>query len=66
LLERFALSDDGLALEIQMTVTDPVYLSEPVTIDYFMAKVADRQLIGADCTLENARLYLEAGFGSDK
>jgi hypothetical protein len=44
-----------------MTVTDPVYLAEPVTIDYFMAKLADRELVDIECTLENARLYLEAG-----
>jgi len=61
LVERFSISDDGLALEITMTVTDPVYLSEPVTIDYFMAKIADRDFVNVDCTLENARLYLEAG-----
>ncbi len=66
LLERIAISDDGLALEIQMTVTDPVYLSEPVNIDYFMAKIADRELIDVDCTLENARLYLEAGMSGGK
>jgi hypothetical protein len=61
LLERYSLSDDGLALEIQMILTDPVYLSEPVNIDYFMSKIADRQLLDVECTLENARLYLEAG-----
>jgi len=66
LLERLSLSDDGLALQIQMTVTDPVYLTEPVTIDYFMAKIADRQLVDADCTLENARLYLEAGLDPNR
>ncbi|MBT6210044.1 MAG: hypothetical protein HOI35_08510 [Woeseia sp.] len=61
LMERVALSDDGLALEFQMIVTDPVYLSEPVTIDYYMAKIADRQLVEVPCSLENARLFLEAG-----
>ena len=64
LLERYSLSDDGLALEIQMTVTDPVYLAEPVTIDHFLAKLEDRQLVDVDCTLENARLFLEAGLDS--
>lgn len=66
LVERIAISDDGLALEFQMTVTDPVYLSEPVMIDYYMAKIADRKLINVGCTLENARLYLEAGLGVGK
>lgn len=64
LVERFSLLDDGLSLEIQMVVTDPVFLSEPVTIDYYMSKLADRQLVDVECTLENARLYLEAGLGS--
>ena len=61
LVERYALSDDGLALEIQMVVTDPVYLSEPVTIDYYMSKIPDRKLVDVQCSLENARLFLEAG-----
>jgi len=61
LVERVSISDDGLALEFQMTLTDPEYLTEPVTIDYYMAKIADRELIDVGCTLENARLYLEAG-----
>ena len=61
LVERYALSNDGLALEIQMVVTDPVYLSEPVTIDYYMSKIPDRKLVDVQCSLENARLFLEAG-----
>ena len=61
LVERFTLVDDGRALNIQMTVTDPVYLSAPVTIDYYMSKIPDRDLVDIPCTLENARLYLEAG-----
>lgn len=66
LIERFSLSEDGFALQIQMVVTDPVYLSEPVAIDYYMSKLADRQLVNIDCTLENARLYLEAGLTTDR
>ena len=66
LVERYSLSDDGLALEIQMTVTDPVFLSEPVTIDYYMAKIPDRQLVDVPCSLENARLFLEAGLDLDR
>ena len=66
LVEHFSLSDDGLALEIQMVITDPVYLSESVTVDYYMAKIPDRQLLEAHCSLENARLFLEAGLDSDR
>ncbi len=64
LVERVSLSDNGLALEIQMIVTDPVYLAEPVTVDYYMAKIPNRQLLEMPCTLENARLFLEAGLES--
>lgn len=64
LLERYSLSNNGLSLDIQMIVTDPVYLSEPVTIDYHMAKIPDRRLIEVPCSLENARLFLEAGLES--
>lgn len=62
LLERFSLIEGGLTLRIQMTLTDPVYFTEPVEIDYYMRKVADRELMPANCTLESARLFVEAGF----
>ena len=62
LLERFSLIEGGLTLRIQMTLTDPAYLTEPVEIDYYMRKIADRELLPANCTLESARLFVEAGF----
>ena len=36
--KNFARKMRVLALKIQMTITDPKYLSEPTTIDYYMAK----------------------------
>jgi hypothetical protein len=61
LLERISLSNGGLSLDIEMVLTDPVYLSESVTIDYHMSKMQSRELIKMECSLENARLFLEAG-----
>jgi hypothetical protein len=61
LLERFSLSDDGLFLIAEITITDPVYLSEPVTFIHRWKKLADRDVIQAPCTLESAKLYLEGG-----
>ena len=61
LLERFSLIDDGLALRIRMTITDPVYLTEPVTVDYYMSKLGDRELVDVPCSIENATLFLNAG-----
>ena len=61
LVERFTLLEDGKSLDIMMVVTDPVYLTEPVIIDYHMKKMPDRQLIQTPCTLESARFFLDAG-----
>ena len=62
LLERFTLADGGVHLLARITVTDPVYLSEPVTFIHRWKKLADRPVIQVPCTLEAARLYLEAGY----
>lgn len=62
LLERFTLIEGGMTLRVQMTLTDPVYFTEPVEIDYYMRKVADRELVPASCSLESARFFIEAGF----
>ena len=58
LVERLTLSDDGLAITIEMIVTDPVYLTEPVTIMHKVRKLADRELVQAACTVESAKMYL--------
>ena len=49
-------------LRTQMTLAEPVYFAEAVEMDYFMRKVADRELLSADRTLKGARLFVEAGF----
>lgn len=67
LVERYRLSDDGMFLHAEITVTDPVYLAEPMTFSHRWRKLADREVIQAPCTLEASRLYLEAGYSdSDK
>ena len=62
LVEKFTMSDDGLYLHAEITITDPVYLSEPVTFTHRWEKLADRPVIQAPCTMEAARLYLEARY----
>jgi uncharacterized protein DUF6152 len=62
LLERFSLANGGLFLLAEITVTDPVYLAEPVTFSHRWRKLSDRPIIQAPCTMEAARLYLEAGY----
>ena len=58
LLERYSLSDDGMILKIFMTVTDPVYLTEPMDIDYSMDKQIDRELVRAPCSKEGAAMFI--------
>ncbi len=61
LVERFTLSDDGLFLMAKITVTDPVYFTEPVVFNHRWRKLADREVIQAPCTMESALLYLKGG-----
>ena len=35
---------------------------EPVTFEHEWYKLADREVIQAPCTMEAARLYIEAGY----
>ena len=62
LLERFWLSEDGMRLNTEMTITNPVYLAEPVTMTHQWGKVADRDIAHAECSLENASLYITGGY----
>ena len=62
LIEKFKLSGDGLYLRAEITITDPVYLDEPITFSHRWEKLADRAVIQAPCTMEAAQLYLDAGY----
>ncbi len=62
LLERFSLTNGGLTLVAEITVTDPIYLTRPKTFLHHWRKLSDRDTIQAPCTMEAARLYLEGGF----
>jgi hypothetical protein len=66
IVERYSLSNGGLSLDIEFTVTDPVYLSESVTFNYHLSKLPDRELIDVACTSTSARLFLEGGFVDDR
>lgn len=66
LVERFRLADDGLYLYATITVTDPVFLAEPVTFEHEWYKLATRPVIQAPCTMEAARLYIDAGYGKEE
>ena len=57
--ERFKLTGDGYGMTVSYTVEDPVFLSEPVTIEGMYRKVADHELVNEPCDLETTRRHLE-------
>ena len=61
LVEKFTMSDDGLFLMAEITITDPVYLAELITFNHRWRKLGDRDVIQAPCTMESAMLYLQGG-----
>ena len=63
LVERYWLSDGGMRLNVEFTVTDPIALTEPYTYTHQWKRVPDRDLAKAECSLENAWLYKTADYG---
>lgn len=61
LIERFTLTDDGLGILLTITLSDSVYLSQPVTFTHKWIKMPDRELVQTPCTEESAQLWIEAG-----
>ena len=55
IIERYALNNGGMGMGITMTLEDPVYLTEPVTINGTYRKVPDFDLEPFECDLEAAR-----------
>jgi hypothetical protein len=62
LRERYYLSNNGMQLNVEFTITDPVHLTEPTTVTHQWKKVADAELIKAPCSMEQAKFYITAGY----
>jgi len=59
-IERYTLADEGRILKLHMTVTDPVYLAQPLERDYSWVHVPDYEITEyVDCNLEAAGKHLE-------
>ena len=56
--ERYTLDEDGLGMAISLTFMDPVYLTEPVTVQGTYRKVVDTPFEPYECDLEAARRSL--------
>lgn len=60
--EKYWLSEEGMRLNVEVTVEDPVWLTEPYEFVHQWRKQPDSPVIRAECTLEAANLYLTAGY----
>lgn len=60
LVERYRLIEDGYAMEISYTVTDPVYLADPYTRTHIKDLVPDYQITAYEqCDPEAAGMHLK-------
>ena len=56
--ERFSVSDDGLTLNYEYTLFDPVYMREPHEARIEIARVADDSpMVPYDCNVEAAKMF---------
>jgi hypothetical protein len=60
-VERYTLGDDGRSLTLQFTMTDPEYLTEPVTQEQRYDLNPGYELQEYLCDPETARRHLTAG-----
>lgn len=65
LVERYWLSDDGMMLHLQFTVTDPEYLTRPMTMSHQWGKVAPTELMQVECSAESANYFITAGYDEE-
>ena len=62
LTERYWLSEGGMRLNVEVTVEDPVWLTEPYIFTHQWRKQPDAPVVDAECTLEASNFYLTAGY----
>ena len=57
-IERYRLVDGGYAMSVSYTIDDPMYLSEPVTVNGEYAKSSDFEFVAEVCDPATARRHL--------
>lgn len=58
-VERYKLTADGFGMDVEYTVTDPVYLLEPFTVRSQYRKTADIAFVTERCERDTARRHLQ-------
>lgn len=56
--EIYVLEEGGMKMSLTITVTDPVYFTEPVTLTGSLSKQANRELVETPCDPEAASRHL--------
>jgi hypothetical protein len=57
-VERYKLSEDGYTIDVSYTITDSVFLAEPITVDGEYTKSADYAFVDEPCDPATARRHL--------
>jgi hypothetical protein len=58
-IEQYMLADDGLSMSFVFTVTDPVYLIEPLQTSGAYRKTTDHEFTAELCDVETSRQHLQ-------
>lgn len=58
-IEEYRLSDNGLQIHYSHTLTDPQFLTAPVTASLTYTKIADHEYVYETCDPESARIPLD-------
>ena len=64
-VEEYRLSEDGYRLRYSHTLTDPEYLTAPVTTSFMYNKIVDHEYVYEQCDTDSARIPLELSSGSE-
>jgi hypothetical protein len=58
-VERYTLTDDGFGMHMELTQTDPVFLTEPAVMEWDYQKQKNYEFEYVPCTVDSARRHLE-------
>jgi len=58
-VERYRLTGNGLRMSVSYTIEDPVYLTQPVTIEGEYQKSSDYEFVDEPCDQDTARRHLQ-------
>lgn len=58
-VEEYSLAEDGMSIQFSFTVTDPVYLTQPLHEEGAYRKTTDHEFTAELCDIETSRQHLQ-------